>query len=369
MTSPAPGMAPLRVALVVEQLWQQVPGGSGTYIVALARALQARADVAVTGIAARHRRAVPELGTLLVDHSKLHRRALYGLWNAVGRPRAETLAAAPVDVVHATTWAVPGTRRPLVVTVHDLAFMHDPGHFTKRGADYFRRSLVRVHAEAAAVVVPSEATRIDCLEQGFDQARLYVVPHGVEVPRIAAADVATFRERHALIRPYILWTGTREPRKNLPRLVEAFRLLRDSGADVDLVLVGPVGWGDQIAHAPDGVRVLGRLAEQDLHRAYAGAEVFCFPSLREGFGLPVLEAMAHGVPVVTSAGTSTAEIVGGPSAGVLVDPEDPAAIAAGLASALEHRNVLAAGAARRANRYSWVRAATDTLEVYRRAAG
>lgn len=361
--------APLRVGMTVEQLWQPVPGGSGTYIEALVGALAQRSDVAVTGLAARHGSPAPGLGELPVAYARLPRRVLYDAWNLARRPRAERLLGGDVDVVHATTWAVPGTRRPLVVTVHDVAFLHAPEHFTRRGVRWFTRSLARVRDEADAIVVPSATTRSDCLEVGLDPARVHVVAHGVEVPTVTPDDVAAFRRRHGLARDYLLWTGTREPRKNLPRLLEAYAQLRRGGLDLDLVLVGPAGWGDQSEAVPDGVRILGRLPWLELHRAYAGAEVFCFPSLREGFGFPVLEAMAHGVPVVTSATTSTAEIVGAPDEGVLVDPEDPSAIVAGLRTALEQRATLAAGARRRAAEYSWARAADETVAVYRSATG
>lgn len=366
MTSVDP---PLSVAVTVEQLWQPVPGGSGSYVRELLTALAARGDVAVVGISAAHRGSAADgLLDVPVAASRLPRRALYDAWNVLGAPRAEDIARRGVDVVHATTWAVPPTRRPLVVTVHDLAFLHDPEHFTARGVRFFRRSWHRVRAEATAVVVPSKVTAADCVAHGMDEARLHVVPHGVRVSAISPSTVTAVRKRYGLERPYVLWTGTREPRKNLDRLVAAFAAVRDRRPDLDLVLVGPRGWGDDVEGAP-GVRVLGRLSHEDLHAAYAAAEVFCYPSLREGFGLPVLEAMAHGTPVVTSQGSPMAEVTGDGEAGILVDPLDVDAIAAGLLDALDRREVLSAAASRRARAYTWEAAAAATVRVYDEASG
>ncbi|MFC8192692.1 glycosyltransferase family 4 protein [Cellulomonas sp. NPDC057328] len=363
-TRQTPAAEALRVALVVEQLWQPVPGGSGTYVRRLVEALAARPDVAATGVAARHD-ADPTDGRLPVPvvASRLPRTALYEAWSRLGAPRVEALAGL-LDVVHATTWAVPATARPLVVTVHDLAFLDDPTHFTRRGNAFFRRALAAVRARAAAVVVPSHATAADCRRHGLPADRLHVVPHGVQVPAVGADAVAALRERWGLRRDYVLWCGTREPRKNLDRLVEAFT--RVAPPDVDLVLVGPTGWGDVRAGEGGAIRVLGRLPEADLHAAYAGARAFAFPSVREGFGLPVLEAMAHGVPVLTSRGTACAEVAG--DTAVLVDPLNVPAIARGLEAVL-HPDAAELGARgrARADGFTWDQAAASTLAVYRSA--
>jgi glycosyltransferase involved in cell wall biosynthesis len=134
------------------------------------------------------------------------------------------------------------------------------------------------------------------------------------------------------------------------------------------VLVGPAGWGDVEAPFDETAHVkpLGFLPQEELHAAYAGAQVFCYPSLREGFGLPVLEAMAHGVPVVTSAGTAMAEFTDG--AGLLVDPHDVEGLANALATALgPDRDNLRQAARQRAAEYTWDRAASLTAQAYREA--
>jgi glycosyltransferase involved in cell wall biosynthesis len=369
---------PLRACLTVEQCWQRTPGGSGVYVVELTRALAARDDVTVTGVAARHRSATPSGAAPAgrTRFSRLPRRALYDAWDRLRRPRAEALAG-PTDVVHATTWAIPGRRAPLVVTVHDLAFLRDPAHFTSRGNRFFRRNLVIARDEAAMVVVPSEATRADCVDVGIDPARIVVVPHGVRALEVDVAARTRWAQEHGVRRPYVLWCGTLEPRKNLARLVEAYRrLISLGGPAVDLVLAGPVGWGgvdahlrDALAALPDGsVHLLGRLSYQELQVAYAGAAAFAFPSTWEGFGMPVLEAMAHGVPVVTSAGTSMAEFAAG--AGALVDPADPDAIAEGLARVLgDEGELLGAAGRERAAGMTWARSAEAHVMAYRSALG
>jgi glycosyltransferase involved in cell wall biosynthesis len=363
------GSGPLRVAMTVEQLWQPVPGGSGTYIRELVREYRDMPDLAVRGVTAWHRRDAGDLSGLPVLRVPLPRVALFESWQRTRRPRI----GRGQDVVHATTWAVPGTRVPLVVTVHDLAFRHDPAHFTPRGVRFFERGLAVTRDEAAAVIVPSEATRADCLAAGIDDERIHVVPHGVRRPTVTPEQVAAFRVRAGLGRKYVLWAGTREPRKNLPTLVAAFAELVAGGTDLDLVLVGPQGWGPELAPltgaAAERVHVLGRLSDADLSAAYAGAHVFCYPSLREGYGMPVTEAMAHGTPVVTSRGTATEEAAGG--AAVLVDPWDEAELAAALHDAAgDDRNAaLRLASAARAAELDWPGAARATAAVLRRAAG
>lgn len=371
----------LFVGMTVEQLWQPVPGGSGTYVTELARALSERPDVRLTGLAARPSGApaVPLPSSMTVRHSRLPRWALYELWNR-GRwtARLPSIRVSPAqgatDVLHATTWAIPPRTAPLAVTIHDLAFLREPSHFTRRGNAFFRRALATALDEADVVVVPSLTTAEDCIAHGFAPERLRVIHHGVQVPSVTDSEVARFREVHDLVRPYVLWCGAIEPRKNLANLLEAFgRLVNQDDAGLDLVLVGPVGWGGASAEVaaraarlpPGRVHMLGRLAPLELHRAYAGALVFCFPSIWEGFGMPVLEAMAHGTPVVTSIGTSMQEV--SPAGALLVDPLSPDDIVRGLREAVDRRAELSAAAVRNAARFTWERSAEMHVAAYRDA--
>lgn len=367
----------LSVALTVDQLWQRTPGGPATYVLELARALAARDDVALSGLtAARHlsRRAVDLPASIPLVRSadpRARESTSHTLWRRTGTGDSRT---AP-DVLHATTWAIPPKTAPLVVTIHDLAVLRDPEPAGSPGDFALLRALDAVRDEADVVVVPSAATAADCIEHGIEPVRIHIIPHGVRVPAVARSEMLHFLESRGLDRQYVMWCGTFEARKNLTALLDAYLLLLDEHPDLDLVLVGPVGWGGapdevarRVANVPPGrVHLLGRLDETDLYRAYAGARVFCFPSTLEGFGLPVLEALAHGVPVVTATGTAMAEIADS-SAVLLVDPHVPDQIAAAMGAAATGRHAeLTAGAKALAARFTWERSAGQHMVAYRAA--
>lgn len=358
---------PLRVAYTIEQCWHRVPGGTATAAIDLAAALTERGDVDLVGVAARHRRPPDEAFAppVSVRHLPLPRRVLYETWHRLGWPGVER-ATGPVDVVHGTGGATPprGTA-PLVVTVHDLAVIHHPDHFTTNGRLFLTAALDTARRRADLVICPSEATRSDCEQHGFAADRLVVVPHGVDAEPVTPSAVTAIRANNGLDGPFVLFVGTREPRKNLDGLVQAMALLDQPPP---LVLVGPRGWGSD-AERPEGldIRMLDFVPRDDLWALYAAATVFCYPSLLEGFGLPVLEAMAQGTPVVTSAGTATEELVG--DGGLTVDPRAPDAIAAALETVLAASDADARwgqAARSRAAAYTWARAAEQTVEAYRR---
>jgi len=362
---------PVRVALTLEQLWHRVPGGSATSILGLAQALADRRDVEVVGVAARHRGppAAPFHPPVPVRRMPLPRLALYETWHALRRPLVEA-ATGPVDLVHATAVAVPGASAPLVVTVHDLAFLASPGQATRHGLRFFRRGIELTRRHARLVLVPSEATARECTDAGIGRDRLRVVPWGVDATAVGNDAVAAVRQRHRLDRPYVLFCGTIEPRKNLPRVVEAVARLDRS--DIELILVGPEGWNEDLtrllARLPGRARSLGFLPQDDLAPLYAGAAAVAYPSLREGFGLPVLEAMAQGAAVVTSLGTATEEVAG--DAAVLVDPTSVASIAEGLDGVLgdpDRAVDLRRRARARAATFTWERTAELTVVAYRDA--
>jgi glycosyltransferase involved in cell wall biosynthesis len=351
----------VRVAYTLEQCWHDVPGGTAVAALAMARELARRTDVELIGVSARHRTG-PLDGfepPIPVRALPLPRAALYEGWRRLGWPPVER-ATGPVDVVHSTTIIVPPRAgAPLVVTLHDLAFLHDPGAFTGHGVKAFTAGLDRMRRDAAAILCSSQATLDDAAMAGLAAERLRLVPLGLEpVDRPDADDVRAILARLGVTPPYLLFVGTLEPRKNLPRLLEAHSSL--PGAP-ELVVVGPRGWGEQ--PPAEHVRLLGFVDGGTKAALYEGAAVLCYPSLREGFGLPVLEGMAHGTPVVTSRGTATEEVGG--HAVVLVDPLDPADIARGITEALDRRDELAAAGPARAALYSWARTAEAVATAYR----
>ena len=360
----------LRAAITLEQSWHRVPGGTAIAALGLARALTRRPELELVGVAARHDKPPPEpwRPAIPVRHLSLPRVALYESWHKLRWPQVQSATGA-VNVIHATTMAIPPRTAPLLVTIHDLAWRRFPQMFTKRGVSFFRRGLALAMAEADLVLCSSQATLRDCVEVGFDETKLRVVPLGVEMAPADKADVQRVRVAYGLDRPYILWTGTIEPRKNLSGLLDGFVRLDQ---DLDLVLVGPRGWNED----PDGitrkvhdrVRMLGFVPASDLGPLYAGAEVFCFPSLLEGFGFPVLEAMSQGTAVVTSRGTSTEELAEG--AGVLIDPLDAGSIAQGLEQALEPslRARLELLGRTRAASFTWERSAELVASAYEEVA-
>ena len=367
---------PRRVAVTLEQCWHAVPGGTARAALESIRALQAHGDpgrLEMVGVSARH--SSPPLPAweppVPVAALPLPRLALYEAWHWLRRPAVERATGA-VDVIHATGMAMPPPSAPIVATVHDLAFTRDPSQFTRRGVAFFRRAIALARRDATLVICPSQATLDDCATQGFDPDRLRLVPWGISVDPADEHSVAGIRARFGISGRYVVWTGTIEPRKNLPVLLDAFeRLGRD---DVTLVLVGPQGWNEDLEPRLDrlGRRVvaLGFVDDDALRSLYAGADVFCYPSLEEGFGLPVLEAMAQATPVVTSSGTATEEVAG--DAGVLVDPLDGAALTEALARLLdderERARLGAAGQRRATERFSWAATASALAAVYAEAA-
>jgi glycosyltransferase involved in cell wall biosynthesis len=258
------------------------------------------------------------------------------------------------DVLHCPTYRGPvRSRVPVVVTVHDLAVFRHPEAFPPWTRTYSRVVVPRVARAARIVAVVSEftATELETLLH-VPRERIHVVPN-------AAAEAFTEsgpREEG----DYVLAVGTLEPRKNLARTIEAAQRL-----GVELRVAGAPGWGGVEARG-DGVRWEGEVGDDELARLYRGALCVAYPSLYEGFGIPVLEAMACGAPVVTSRGGATEEVAGG--AAVLVDPEDVSSIAAGIEDAIARRGELRAAGLRRVAAYSWDESARLLLQAYEAAA-
>jgi glycosyltransferase involved in cell wall biosynthesis len=363
----------LRVAVTVEQSWHAVPGGIARSTIDLLRALSLREDLSLVGVAARHDRPPSDsyVPPVPVRHFPLPRRVLYESWQLARRPRVER-ATGTVDVVHDAGYVVPPSRAPLVATVHDLMFLRYPEHYSRHSLTVFRRGLALARRHARLVMCPSRATISACIGAGIEDDRLRLVPWGVDSREVDPERARRIRARYDLTRPYVLFCGTIEPRKNLQRVLEAFRAI--GRTDVDLVLAGPVGWNEDLRGALaqlDGrARALGWVPHDDLDALYEGAALAVYPSLGEGFGFPVLEAMAQGTPVVTSAGGATEELAGG--AAVLVDALEVGSIADGIVRLLDDvdlaRELGSAGRAR-AKSFTWQRSADLAAAVYAEAAG
>ena len=262
-----------------------------------------------------------------------------------------------VDVLHCPTHRAPvHSPVPLVVTFHDLAILRHPETFNRWTRTYSRRTLPRVVQAAERIIAVSEFTKRELLDLlDVREEKVRVIPNAVGTPFPANGDAASG--------DYVLAVSTLEPRKNLPRLVEAYRMAGLNG--LELLVAGAPGWGG-VRVEGDGIRWLGEVGDDELARLYRGARCVAYVSLYEGFGLPVLEAMACGAPIVAGRNEASEEVAG--SAAVLVDPFDPAAIAAGLTEAVDRRDELRNLGLARARAFDWAEVGRATLEVYREAA-
>jgi glycosyltransferase involved in cell wall biosynthesis len=351
------------VLLVAEQLRRAVPGGIGTYIEGLVAGLDALEPGRVPPVALVASRVVgpdplERLGRP-VESSGLGPRATVLAWDlglrSVGRDRA---------VVHATSFAVPPSTAPTVVTVHDLAFQSVPDAYPRRGRRWHEAALGRAVRRAAAFVTPSEPVAAALRSVlGRSPVTVTVIEEGADhLPPPDPAAAADLLERLGAVDGFLLAVGTLEPRKNLVRLIEAYVEIRPAlPAPWPLVVVGPAGWGAGLEPPPAGVVLAGRVPAPALAALYATCRCLAYVPLAEGFGLPVVEAMRAGAPVVES---------GVPSAGgasLVVDPLDPAAIGAGLLAAsvdgARRDELVLAGRARTAE-LTWARAAAAHVELW-----
>jgi glycosyltransferase involved in cell wall biosynthesis len=345
--------------------------GVGHYAAALLDAmLAADPDLEVCLFAVGRQPApatTPGDGRATLRRWPLPARLVVGAWELTRHPRGEVLVGR-VDAVHGTNfWIPPLRRRNGVVTVHDLTFLLYPEFCTPQVRRY-RWILPQVLKRCAVVLTPSEtvAEQVSS-ELAFPRDRIVVTPEGVRPSALSTAPAA------AKGRSYLLFTGTQEPRKNLDRLLRAFALLGD--LDLDLVFAGPAGWGSGDLHRrcvelgiADRVQFPGYLSDRDLAATLAGARAFVFPSLYEGFGLPPLEAMAAGIPVVAARAGSLPEVLG--DAPFWCDPLDVESIAAAIRRAVtdDELRVRASAAGReRVAVYDWAETARLTLGAYRRA--
>ncbi len=329
-----------------------------------------------------HTPPLPDAPNFVGRRIPLPERALSALWHRLTLPIPVDLITGPVDVFHSPDFVLPPVRRAAkVLTVHDLAFLLRPECADAKLRDYLEKTVPRSVARADFILADSVNTQDDliCL-LGVPPTKVQVVPGAVDDSFAPIRDpevLQDMRDRLSDGAPYILSVGMIEPRKNLGRLIEAFELLK---AQLDiphkLVLAGKRGWlSDGIYQraksSPLSADILfpGFVADAELPALYSASDLFAYPSLYEGFGLPPLEAMACGVPVVASACASLPEVVG--EAAEMVDPEDAQQIALAMARILDDRDLrdrMVSQGLEQSRLFTWQASAKKTLAVYKRLA-
>lgn len=289
----------------------------------------------------------------------------------------------PVDLFHSASVGMPlWYRRPRILTVHDLAFLHSPRQHEFATRTVWRLVVPRLIRQSTHVLTNSEFTRMDVIRHlKIPESKVTATPLAADSafqPISEQEEIQRFRKIHGLDRDYVLFVGTLEPRKNLPFLLRCFAAcVRARQIDGDLVLVGNKGWlyneifeTERALALGDQIKVLGYIGDpEELRRYYCGCRFFVFPSLFEGFGMPAVEAMSCGVPVISSNRGSLREVVG--EGGFLLDPEDAPAWKDALARWWNAPDLSEwkEKARRQAARFSWQRTAEKSLEIYRAVAG
>ncbi len=323
---------------------------------------------------------VPDAPNFRTRRIPLSERTLTALWHRLGIPLPVELITGPVDVFHSPNFVLPPVRRPAkVLTVHDLAFLLRPECAEAKLRDYLEKTVPQSVARADFILADSVNTQDDliCL-LGVPPAKVEVVPGGVDsifAPMDAPELLEQTRLRLSGGAPFILSVGMIEPRKNLVRLIDAFELLKTRHPlPHRLVLAGKRGWLSEgiyrrAQNSPVSSDILfpGFVAEAGLPALYSAADLFAYPSLYEGFGLPPLEAMACGTPVVASSSASLPEVVGG--AALMVDPENTEELADAMARMLldtETRSQMVARGLDQSKQFTWRASAERMLAVYKR---
>ncbi len=376
---------------IAEQFWHRVPGGTATATESTLQALSELSTVEITTLAAHHRRGakqdpvirarIPE--TASMRFSRLPRPVMYESWLRFGYPSVNRFGRPPTlgqfrpsddgtvvsgvnpTVLWASSLIVPPTRYPVVSTVHDLDFLHHPEYLSDRGRKFFPKMWATAKQRSDMFVCPSTTTAEDCLAAGIAEDRLAVVPWGVAQPECSVDDARQIGIDLGLPERFALWVGAPDRRKNPVRAAAAIGRVGCNVVVVGATSSHPEGEAAFAALGAKSMR-LPMVNDYMLSALYRLADVLLYPSLAEGFGLPVLEAMIHQTPVVTSATTATAEVAGG--AALLIDPTDEASIVRALSTAIGDESVrqqLVADGLTRAGQLSWDATAKGYSEIFR----
>ncbi len=281
------------------------------------------------------------------------------LWNTLRVFPLERITG-KVDIAHISDWTVPPTSAKIVTTIHDLVPVKYPDLTDTKIVSNFERYIKLVKKYANAVITPSQATKKDLIEYGFNRDIIYVIPEAVDplIRKKLPEDVESYKQSHSLPKKYILAVGVTS-RKNIKGILSSFSLLGDKYDKLSLVIIGNNYSKEKI---PKNVVFLGHVANSDLAYLYCGSELLLYPSFYEGFGLPIIEAFSCGTPVVTSNIGSMKEL--GENAAELVDPDNVNDILRGINMVLDHRNIYINKGYDRAKNYSWDDTARKTINIY-----
>jgi glycosyltransferase involved in cell wall biosynthesis len=320
---------------------------------------------------------IPPFGRLKFRDGRIPVKLLNFFWYRWAWPHLDRFFGTPLDLTHSATPLILPTGGKKIVTVHDLFFLDAPGQSGPEAGKFFFRRLASSLGRADGIITFSRFIRDKIVTRfGTDPARIKIIPHGLD-PKfqedIAPSDLEEARRNHQLPSSFLLFVGAQEPRKNLPRLIEALKIVHLHGLKIPLVLVGPKGQDSERLQAKadelglsSWIRMTGYLGQRDVRHVYRLAEALVFPSLCEGFGFPPLEAMASSVPVIASSAPAIPEVC--QDAAAYFAPDSPEEMAKKIISVLEDsraKEELVSKGKQRAAAFSWEKAAERTLAYYR----
>jgi len=294
----------------------------------------------------------------------LPERLLNLLWNNIHFGSLEHFIG-NVDIFHTSDWLEPPSRAKKVTTIHDLTVYKNPDLSHPYIVSTQKNKLRWVRKESDAIITDSEATKTDIIEiLKIPEEKITVIYPGVD-ERFKPQDkyfIQDVKKKYNIKNNYLLCVGTQEPRKNIDKVIESFKLLSEK--DIELVIVGKYGWGEK-SKVLNNVHTLGFIPNEDLPALYSGAKIFIYPSLDEGFGLPVLEAMASGCPVIASEKGSLKEIIN--NAAIIIDPTSTSDLVSSIEILLKDnikRDELIDKGKKQSQKFNWNKTSSETLSLY-----